>query len=506
MRSTFKVLFFLKRDKQKANGNIPIHCRITINGKDKSFGMKKDINSALWDVNAGKVSGRSKEASEINALLDETKAAIDRIYRDLLKRENNVSAEKVKNVFLGLETEHQYLLQVFDAHNQEKKSLSDKNVISESTCDKYRITREHLAEFMKNEYNLSDISLKEINHKFITDFERFLLTTRGCARNTTAKYMQFFKHIIIVALNNEWIYKNPFINYTITIVQPDRGYLTQEEIETLMQQEFETKRLERVRDVFVFCCFTGLSYIDAKNLTNDHLQTLFDGNSWIVDTRGKTDVSYQVPLTAIPKILIEKYKDKLQNKRLLPVINNQNTNAYLKEIGKMCRIKKKLTFHLSRHTFATLALVKGVSIESVSKMLGHKNIETTQIYAKITSDKVSNEMAQFAGQTKGMEIKMQPISNGNTININDIISSFKMRKGADLNIWTVRIQKIWEKLPDNEKHFFASDIKNSANKPATLPDFFDKLLDYFLNNLTKSKTSCAENETVTYEYKTAVNF
>jgi site-specific recombinase XerD len=406
MRSTFKILFYLKRDKQKANGNVPLFCRITVDGKEVRFGMKKDINPKYWDVKAGKAIGRTNEAAEINALVDTVKSGIYKIYRDLQERESCVSAEKIKNVFLGIDIKHEYLLAVFDEHNREKKSLSDKNVISESTCDKYRITRDHLAEFLRKEYNLSDISLKDINHRFITGFERFLLTERECARNTTAKYMQFFKHIIIVALKNEWIYRNPFSEYTITIDPVDRGYLAQEEIEILMRQKFETKRLERLRDVFVFCCFTGLSYIDVKNLTEEHIRTSFDGNLWIMGKRGKTDTGYRVPLLEIPKMILNRYKGSMKNGRLLPVINNQNSNSYLKEIGKLCGIKKNLTFHLSRHTFATLTLSKGVSIESVSKMLGHTNIETTQIYARITSDKISNEMAQFAGKVRGMETKL----------------------------------------------------------------------------------------------------
>jgi site-specific recombinase XerD len=325
----------------------------------------------------------------------------------LQERENDVNAEKIKNVFLGINIKREYLLAVFDEHNKEKKALSDSNVISESTYDKYRITRNHLANFLKRKYGLADISLKDINHKFITDFEHFLLTVRGCAKNTTAKYMQFFKHIIIVSLKNEWIYKNPFSEYPITIIPVDRGYLTQEEIEILMKQEFKTKRLERLRDIFIFCCFTGLSYIDVKNLTEDHICTSFDGNWWIMGNRGKTDIRYQVPLLEISGMILNKYKGALKkNDRLLPVINNHSSNDYLKEIGKLCGIKKKLTFHLSRHTFATLTLSKGVSIESVSKMLGHKNIETTQIYARITSNKISNEMALFAGKVKGMETNL----------------------------------------------------------------------------------------------------
>ena len=404
-RSTFKVLFYLKRDKQKANGNVPLFCRITVDGKEVRFGMKKDINPDHWDVKAGKASGRTNEAVKINALIDNTKSAIYKVYRDLQERENNVTSEKIKNIFLGITVRHQNLLEIFDEHNKEKKMLIGKT-ISKSTYDKYRITRNHLAEFLKKDYSLSDISLKEINHKFITDFEFFLLTSRSCAENTTAKYMQFFKHIIIIAMKNEWIYKNPFTGYSIQIKPTDRGYLTQKEIEILMQKQFKIKRLERVRDVFIFCCFTGLSYIDVKNLTENHIRTSFDGNLWIMGKRGKTDISYSVPLLEIPQTIINKYKGTLPDSRLLPVINNQNTNSYLQEIGELCGITKKLTFHQSRHTFATLTLSKGVSIESVSKMLGHTNIQTTQIYARITNEKISNDMALFAGKVKGMETKL----------------------------------------------------------------------------------------------------
>jgi hypothetical protein len=349
MGSTFKVLFFLKRDKHKANGTIPLFCRITVDGKEARFGMKKDVNPQLWDVKAGKAAGRTAEATEINTLLDKTKAAIYAVYRDLQERENNVNAEKIKNVFLGIDIKHEYLLVVFDEHNKEKKELSDKGAVSPSTCDKYRITRDHLAEFMKLKRNISDIALKEIDYGFITDFEHFLRTTRNCAKNTTAKYMQFFKHIILIALKKEWIYKNPFADYAITIVQPDRGYLTQQEVEILMQQQFDKKHLERVRDIFVFSCFCGLSYIDVRNLTEEKISRLFDNNLWITGKRGKTDVPYEIPLLDIPKLILDKYKDKQKNNCSLPVVSNNSVNKYLKIIAGICGINKRLTYHWTRH-------------------------------------------------------------------------------------------------------------------------------------------------------------
>jgi site-specific recombinase XerD len=394
----------MKKDKKKANGKIPLFCRITVDGKETRFGLKKDVNPKSWDVKAGKVIGRTNEAVEINALIDKTKSKIYKIYRDIQESEDSVTAEKVKNVFLGVETKHQNLLELFDHHNGERKLLVGKT-ISESTYDKYRITRNHLADFISERHNLSDIPLKTIDHKFICDFEIFMLTSRGCAENTTAKYIQIFKQIIVIALKCKWIHKNPFSDYNIHVKNTDRGYLTSDEIEILMKQKFETKCLERVRDVFIFCCFTGLSYIDVKQLTSDNIRTSFDGQ-WIMDKRGKTDESYNVPLLDIPKMLLKKYKNVLPDDRLLPVISNNTTNVYLKKIGELCGIKKRLTFHLSRHTFATLTLSKGVSLESVSKMLGHTNIKTTQIYARITSEKISNDMAAFAGKIKDMETKL----------------------------------------------------------------------------------------------------
>ena len=402
MRSTFKVLFYLKRDKQKASGNVPLFCRITVDGKEARFGMKKDVNPKLWDVEAGKASGRTLEATEINTLLDNTKSAIIKVYRELQEKENNVTAEKIKNVFLGIDIKHQNLLELFDRYNREKKMLVGIS-IAKSTYNKYRITRDHLAAYLKEWHHLSDISLKEINHKVVCDFELFLLTARGSEENTIAKYMQMFKHVIGIALKYRWIHDNPFSDYKIHLKKTDRGYLTQEEIEILINLNFTEKHLEKIRDVFVFCCFTGLSYIDVKRLTQDEIKTSFDGGLGITGKRRKTDVGYNVPLLEIPKRILGKYKDTLQNGKALPVTTNQYSNIYLKKIGEMCGLKKKLTFHLSRHTFATLTLSKGVSIESVSKMLGHTNIQTTQIYARITSEKISNDMALFAGKVKDME-------------------------------------------------------------------------------------------------------
>lgn len=404
MRSTFRVLFYLKRDKQKANGNMPIFCRITIDKQEARFGIKKDVNPAAWDVQAGKAVGRTSEVVEINSIIEQTRAALFNAYNEIQLSEALVTAEKVKNHFLGGTTKDHTLLKQFLRHNEDVERLIGISK-SKATYQKYEVTRKHLTNFIKERCNLSDISFKEINHLFLTDFEVYLLTTCGCNPNTTAKFMQFFKRIVIIAKNNGWIQADPFANYKIRLKKVDRGYLLQEEVEAIMAKKFSTKRLEQVRDIFVFSCFCGLAYIDVKKLRKENIRTSFDGNLWIIGKREKTDVSFSIPLLDVPKQILEKYEGTLPDNRILPVPSNQKMNAYLKEIGSLCGIDKEISFHLARHTFATLTLSKGVSIESVSKMLGHTNIRTTQIYARITDSKISHDMNAFAGKVKGMEEK-----------------------------------------------------------------------------------------------------
>jgi site-specific recombinase XerD len=444
--------------------------------------MKRQIHPKYWDVKAGKAFGRSDEAAEINTLVDNTKAAIIKVYRELQERDNYVTAEKVKNGFLGIEQRQQTLLELFDQHNREKKMLVGIN-IAKSTYNKYRITRDHLAAYIKEWHHLSDISLKEINHKFVSDFETFLLTERHSDVNTIAKYMQMFKHVIGIALKYGWLYENPFSDYKIQLKKTDRGYLTQEEIEILMNKDFTAKHLDKVRDVFLFCCFTGLSYVDVQRLTHDDIKTSFDGRLWLIGKRRKTDVGYNVPLLEIPKRILEKYKNTLPDNRALPVTTNQYSNVYLKKIGEMCGLKKKLTFHLSRHTFATWTLSNGVSIESVSKMLGHTNIATTQIYARITDKKIGNEMNLFAGIVIKLDTKFLSASVDD-VKINDVFQSLKIRIGKlSDKTWETLTIKVWNKMNNIERQFFVSEIDNKENKPKTISDFCIVLIDYFLENL-----------------------
>lgn len=404
MRSTFKVLFFLKRDKRKKDGSVPVYCRITIDGKEARFGMKKDIDPKLWNVKEGKATGKSTKSSEVNALLEKTKAGIHKIYRDVQERENAVSAEKVKNIFLGIDSKQHMLLKAFDVHIEELFNLIGKKIVK-ATYLRYCYLKIRISEFLLEKYHLPDIPLREINYQFIRDFEIYLLTVRGNKQSTIAQSLILLKLIMELAYKNEWISRNPFVNYKIEDEKSERGYLTQKEVEILMNWKLD-KKLERTRDVFIFCCFTGLSHIDVFKLTKEKIQLSNDGQQWIMDKRKKTDIEYFIPMMEIPKKILEKYKDQtFKNGKLLPVKTSITVNRHLKEIVKICGIKKHLTFHLSRHTFATLTMSKGVSLESVSKMLGHKNIQTTQIYAKMTTEKVGRDMEIFKESIKETERK-----------------------------------------------------------------------------------------------------
>ena len=240
----------------------------------------------------------------------------------------------------------------------------------------------------------------ELTHLIIHDFEIYLKTVVSLKSNSATKTLKFFKTVVIFAQKCGVMTHDPFLNHHFHLEPVDRGFLTDEEIQRIMQKDFEIPRLEMVRDVFIFFC--GLAYIDVAHLTQENIITL-DNRPWIIINRQKTNVQSNIPLLEIPQMILDKYKGKTKDNRLLPVLSNQKINAYLKEIADLCGIKKRLSYHLARHTFATMLLSKGVPIESVSKMLGHTNIKTTQIYARITNKKIEQDMMQVADKFDGFK-------------------------------------------------------------------------------------------------------
>ena len=393
MRSTFKVLFYLKRNAPKKNGLIPVMCRITVNGKISQFSCKLDVEEKTWNIELGRVSGRSTVAQETNRMLDKIRVGINKAYQDICDKDNYVTAEKVRNVFLGMGMNHETLLAVFRQHNEDYEKQVGK-IKSLRSYWKYCIVYKHLEEFIKQRYKVSDIALKELAPAFITDFELFLRTEKNHCNNTVWSYMMPFRSIIFMAINNGWLQRDPFYAYSIT----------KEEINLLIKGTFKKPSYTLIRDLFIFCTFTGLSWTDMANLTKENLQTSFDGHLWIKTNRQKTGTESNIRLLDVAKHIIEKYDGMTDDNKLLPVPCYVNCKNSIKVIAKKCGIEKNVTWHMSRHTYATtVCLSNDVPIETLSKMLGHRSIRTTQIYAKITAEKVSRDMEKLSKQIAQME-------------------------------------------------------------------------------------------------------
>lgn len=403
MRSTFKVLFYLKRNAPKKNGLIPVMCRITVNGKISQFSCKLDVEEKTWNIELGRVSGRSTVAQETNRMLDKIRVGINKAYQDICDKDNYVTAEKVRNVFLGMGMNHETLLAVFRQHNEDYEKQVGK-IKSLRSYWKYCIVYKHLEEFIKQRYKVSDIALKELAPAFITDFELFLRTEKNHCNNTVWSYMMPFRSIIFMAINNGWLQRDPFYAYSITKEETKRGFLSKEEINLLIKGSFKKASYTLIRDLFIFCTFTGLSWTDMANLTKENLQTSFDGHLWIKTNRQKTGTESNIRLLDVAKHIIEKYDGMTDDDKLLPVPCYVNCKNSIKVIAKKCGIEKNVTWHMSRHTYATtVCLSNDVPIETLSKMLGHRSIRTTQIYAKITAEKVSRDMEKLSKQIAQME-------------------------------------------------------------------------------------------------------
>ena len=369
MRSTFKVLFYLKRNAPKKNGLIPVMCRITVNGKISQFSCKLDVEEKTWNIELGRVSGRSTVAQETNRMLDKIRVGINKAYQDICDKDNYVTAEKVRNAFLGMGMNHETLLAVFRQHNEDYEKQVGK-IKSLRSYWKYCIVYKHLEEFIKQRYKVSDIALKELAPAFITDFELFLRTEKNHCNNTVWSYMMPFRSIIFMAINNGWLQRDPFYAYSITKEETKRGFLSKEEINLLIKGTFKKPSYTLIRDLFIFCIFTGLSWTDMEHLTKENLQTSFDGHLWIKTNRQKTGTESNIRLLDVAKHIIEKYEGLAENGKLLPVPCYVNCKNSIKVIAKKCGIEKNVTWHMSRHTYATtVCLSNDVPIERCLKCL-----------------------------------------------------------------------------------------------------------------------------------------
>jgi len=396
MKNTFSVLFYPKRRDSDLPDKASVYMRITVNGRRSELSINRKVNVSKWNQKAEKLSGTKEEVKDFNSYLDALRNKIYAIHQQLLRRDIKITSEAIKNSYLGVDEKQIMLLEIFQNHNEQMEMLIGKEYAL-STVKKYKTAYKHVKNFLAYKFKRKDIPIERLNHSFITNFEFYLKSVKNCNHNSTLKYIKNFKKIVIIALSNGWIDKDPFINYKVHVKTVEREFLSKEEIQMMLYKKLHAPRLELVRDVFIFCCYTGLSYSDVKKLTKNNLVKGIDGEMWIKTNRVKTNTPSNIPLLPTALMILDNYKDHvdvINGDVLLPVLSNQKSNAYLKEIADLCGINKNLTTHLARHTFATtITLSNGVPIESVSKMLGHKSLRTTQHYAKILDRKVSDDMS-----------------------------------------------------------------------------------------------------------------
>lgn len=408
MKTDFSIHFHLVNSKINNQGLAPIYLRLTVNNKRIEYSITRRIEPKLWNKRSQKVMGTNREAVEINNHIDNLKHKLYKIHQRCMDEDNLISAKSMMNILKGGGKKVRYILEVFKEHNNRTDVMAGKN-ISISTAKRYWTCYDHVKQFIEEEYRLEDYKLKDIDYRFITKFEFFLKTVRNCNHNSALKYINNFKKIIRIALANQWIDRDPFYNYKVQFESVEREYLNAQEIEILYNKELHFDRLKVVRDMFVFSCYTGLAYSDVEKLSKSNISIGIDGKQWINIKRTKTNTRSSIPLLPIAKEILSRYAydpQVIKNDRLIPVFSNQKSNAYLKEIAMLCGITKPLTTHLARHTFATtVTLTNGVPIETVSKMLGHKSLRTTQHYAKIVDRKVSDDMKILENKLEIQRIK-----------------------------------------------------------------------------------------------------
>lgn len=379
--------------------------RITVNGERTDVAIQRTILPEHWNSERGCAVANTRFGKELNQCLDQIRLQVYQRHQELLSRNLPVTAAALKGAYLnglGEEDVHN-LLDLYCEHNASLKSMIDKGV-SRATYIRHETSRRNLERFLRDTYKLEDISLKEVTHVFIKEYETYLRTTRNCNNNSTVKYIKNFGKIIKEAMNRDWVQANPFRNIRFHLEEVDKPFLSKGELNKIMTREFAITRIAQVRDVFVFCCFTGLAFIDVKTLTAKDLQQGVDGNLWIRKQRNKSKQWAHIPLLPDARLIIERYSSNPRCQRkgvLLPVLSNQKMNAYLKEIADLCGIQKNLTTHCARHTFATtVTLANKISMESVSKMLGHSSLSMTQKYARILDSSIGLEMSQLADKMK----------------------------------------------------------------------------------------------------------
>ena len=395
-RNTLSVLFIIKKSKLLKNGEAPVCMRITVNKRVAEVMIKRSILADLWNQKKECSKGKDRVATELNHYINTVRAKVLQIHRELEIDNKPITADTIKDCFYGRDKVQRSLLEVYAEHNEKCRALIGKEY-TESTVTKFDTSINRLKEYIRSCYHCDDIMLAELDGQFIRDFDFWLKTEKHCQNNSALKHLKNLKKVVRIALANDWIKKDPFYGIRFKQEEVNVEFLSREELDILINKEFTIKRLEQVRDIFVFCCFTALAFVDVQQLSREHLIKDNNGALWIRKTRQKTNQMCNIPVLSIPQRILRKYEDNaecIKKGVLLPVISNQRMNAYLKEIADLCGIAKRLTTHVARHTAATVVfLANDVSMENVSKILGHSNIRMTQHYARVLDSSIMRDMA-----------------------------------------------------------------------------------------------------------------
>jgi site-specific recombinase XerD len=395
LSKSFSLLFYLKKPKNYVQGNQPVYLRITVDAARMELSMQRECEPTRWNAHAGRANGTKEDIKSLNVYLDSVQAKVYEAHRSLLDKKEPITVENMKRKLGGVTERPRMLLEIFRYHNDQMQQLIQNDEFAKGTWVHFTTTCKHLANFIQQKFHQKDRSITEIDYSFIADFELYL-KTGICAHNTAMKYLGDFRKIVLLCLKKGWLQKDPFFGYKLSRREVNREVLTANELQAMADKQFASERVTLVRDIFLFSCFTGLAYADVAKLKRTEITIGIDGEKWVFTKRTKTDSPSRIPLLPMSLAILAKYEDHprcCNSGLLLPVISNQKMNAYLKEIADLCGIHKPLTFHIARHTFATtVTLSNGVPMETVSKMLGHKNLRTTQHYAKILDKKISEDM------------------------------------------------------------------------------------------------------------------
>jgi integrase len=394
LEKSLGLMFFLKHPKNYEKGHKYIYLRITVDGTSKELSTKREWDPARWHVRSGRAIGTKEDARALNVMLDTIALKAQEARKVLMEDDKEISAQAIKTYLMGID-DRKTILNIFTEHNLQVKALIGKEY-AWGTYDLLNRTYTHTHAFIKWKYRTDDLDIKKLDYEFISQYSYYLKSIKDCQHNTTMKYLTYFKKIVLLCVKYGWLDRDPFTAFKMNRKEVEKPFLTEHELEAIAAKKFPSERLTNVRDLFLFSCYTGLAYADVKKLRNDEIVIGVDGEQWIMTHRQKTDTASRVPLLPQSLQLLDKYRDHTQTAvtgNIFPILTNQKMNAYLKEIADVCGINKILTFHTARHTFATtVTLSNGVPIETVAKMLGHKNLRQTQHYAKVLDMKVGNDM------------------------------------------------------------------------------------------------------------------